>query len=218
MPPIPILLAGTANAHKLAEIAAILSDLPLRVVGASVLRDQHEVPEDGETFLANARAKALEFARRAALIAAPSRPRWALADDSGLCVSALGGAPGVRSARYSGEGSTSARNNEKLLQALAAVPSERRQARFVCALACAEVPRGPVGEPRLLFDVEGACEGRIGFEPCGSEGFGYDPLFVEATTGLTFAEMPAFQKNRLSHRARALDRFREKLLQLLAGS
>src|SRR5262245_37305728 len=115
----PVLLIGTANRHKLAEIRRILAGLPLQVVGAEALPAPVDAPETGDTFEENARSKALAFARAAAALPAGRRPRWVVSDDSGLCVEALGGAPGVRSARYAGDGHSDERNNAKLLRELA---------------------------------------------------------------------------------------------------
>jgi XTP/dITP diphosphohydrolase len=208
-----ILLAGTRNPHKLREIRAILSSLPVEIIGAERLSDA-EVEETGTTFAAIARDKALEYARRALALAPAERPRWVLADDSGLEVEALGGAPGVHSARWAGPGAGAGANNEKLLRALEGLGGERRRARFACALALAEVD-GPFGGPRLLLEVEGACEGRIAAAPQGAGGFGYDPLFIPAGSSRTFAELEEGEKNRLSHRGRALERFRAAFQHLI---
>jgi XTP/dITP diphosphohydrolase len=210
-----MLLVGTANLDKLREIAAILAGVPVRVASTEILPPAEPVPEEGETFAANARAKALEFARRAASLSPESRPRWVIADDSGLSVDALGGAPGVLSARYAGEGASYADNNRKLLTALARVGAPDRGARFTCALACARVPRRAGEEATVLFEVEGSCEGRIATEERGAGGFGYDPLFLDAQSGRSFAEMNAEEKNSISHRAAALRQFRERFLELL---
>jgi XTP/dITP diphosphohydrolase len=222
---LPRLLVGTGNRHKVAEIAAILDGLPLRVVGAEALGRELSVEEDGDSFEANAGLKAAAYAR-AAMESPPPRPRWVLADDSGLCVDALGGQPGVQSARYAGaagadRAATDAANNAKLLGALAGVPPERRGARFVCALALCEVPSPatlPAEPLRPLLTVRGECPGRILDAARGGGGFGYDPLFLDPESGRSFAELPAPEKNRRSHRARALARLREKLASLLAES
>jgi XTP/dITP diphosphohydrolase len=211
-----MLLVGTANPDKLREIAAILAGVPVRVAGTEILPPSEPVPEEGETFAANARAKALEFARRAASLSPGDRPRWVVADDSGLSVDALGGAPGVLSARYAGEDASYADNNRKLLAALAAVTAPNRGARFTCALACAGVARHAGEKAALLFEVEGSCEGTIASTERGTGGFGYDPLFLDARSGRSFAEMSPGEKNSISHRAAALRRFRERFLELLA--
>ncbi len=214
---LPILLAGTLNRHKLAEIAALLGSLPVRVLGAEALGRPAEAPETGSTFEENARQKALHFARAAAAVPLPRRPRWVISDDSGLCVDALEGAPGVRSARYAGGGRSDPRNNAKLLAALAGVPPERRGAAFVCAIACASVPAA--GErPEILFDARGECRGRIAEAPRGGGGFGYDPLFLLPELGRTYAELGEDEKNRISHRGRALARFAERFCSVLGAA
>jgi XTP/dITP diphosphohydrolase len=188
---------ASGNKHKVAEIAAML-----RPRGWEVEPLVLTVEEDAPTFAGNAEKKA-----RAAL-AQSGLP--SLADDSGLEVDALGGAPGVLSARYAGEPCDDGANNRKLLGALAGVPDDRRTARFRCALVFVDADG-----TRLV--AEGACEGRIGHEPRGSGGFGYDPLFLVAddAAGRTMAELAPDEKNRISHRARALDAL-ARLLQ--AGS
>ena len=226
-PQIPILLVGTANAHKLREISALLKDLPVRLQGAAILPEPVAPAEDGETFEENACRKALAFAAAAARILGPDRPLWALSDDSGLCVDALGGAPGVLSARYargaadSPPPSTPAErdgaNNRKLLQALAGVEPKLRSAAFVCAVACAEVPRAG-GTPRIVLEARGECRGRILEAPRGAAGFGYDPLFLAEGTGRTYAELGDAEKNRISHRGRALQAFSRGLRPLLIAS
>ena len=149
------------------------------------------VEEDGLTFHANARKKAL--------YAADFTGKMAVADDSGLVVDALSGEPGIFSARYAGENATDEENIEKLLVKLAEVPKESRTARFVCTIAVA-MP----GE--LLGIFEGTCSGLIGTEPRGDNGFGYDPVFVKTDYGKTFAELPHDVKNRISHRVRAFEK------------
>ncbi|HEX9103864.1 MAG TPA: RdgB/HAM1 family non-canonical purine NTP pyrophosphatase [Polyangia bacterium] len=177
---------ASGNKHKAAEIAAMLQPLGWEVVPLPLVVD-----EDAPTFAGNAEKKA-----RAAL-AASGLP--SLADDSGLEVDALDGAPGVLSARYAGEPCDDAANNAKLLGALAGVPDARRTARFRCALVFVDADGA-----RLV--AEGACEGRIGHAPRGSGGFGYDPLFLVDGDARhrTMAELGPDEKNRISHRARAL--------------
>lgn len=181
------LLVASRNAHKTAEIRAMLG-------AAWTVMDLHAHPElpspeeTGATFMANAEIKAAAAAERFAGLV--------LADDSGLEVDALGGAPGVRSARYAGEGATDAGNRAKLLRELAGTP-DPRTARFRCAMALA---RG--GE--IVGRFEGAVEGSLLHEERGDGGFGYDALFVPEGERDTFAQLPAETKNRLSHRARAL--------------
>ena len=181
------LLIATNNAGKLRELRALLDVPGLEVVGLRDVPGAPEVEEDGDTFEANAIKKAVSLARFSGL--------WTLADDSGLEVDALGGEPGVRSARYAGEPSDTDANNRKLLAALAGEP--HRHARFRCVLALAS----PAGETHC---VSGACEGVITTEPRGDGGFGYDPVFQPDGYSQTFAELPIEVKNRISHRARAL--------------
>jgi XTP/dITP diphosphohydrolase len=198
------LLFATTNPGKLRELRRLVSGLPVRVLSLTDLeRALHEVTEDGATFRENAEKKAAAYARESGL--------FALADDSGLCVDALDGAPGVFSARWSAEGAgldlpRAARdeaNNEKLLAELEGVPDDRRGAEYRAVLSLAR-PDGQV-----LASVEGVCRGRIGHERRGAEGFGYDPLFVvEGPTGRTMAELSAEEKDAISHRGRA---FREIL-------
>lgn len=195
------LVFATRNRGKLAELEALLREagLPIAVHGLDALGVAGEVEETGATFVENAALKAH------AALGATGLP--ALADDSGLEVDALGGAPGVRSARYAGEPSSDARNNERLLHELRDVPPPRT-ARFRCALVLAL----PSREPPLV--AEGTCEGEIIATPRGSGGFGYDPLFIPAEgDGRTMAELSFAEKNRLSHRARAMSRLLALLTQ-----
>jgi XTP/dITP diphosphohydrolase len=171
-------------------------------VGLADLPAAPDVEEDADTFLGNARKKARALAEAAGLAA--------LADDSGLAVEALGGRPGVRSARYAGPGATDEDNNQRLLEELARVPAGQRGAAFVCAMVLA-LPGG--GE----FSAEGRLGGRILEAPRGDRGFGYDPLFVVEGTDLTLAEMDLGAKNAVSHRARALRAILPRVL-ALAGA
>jgi len=181
----------------------------VRVAGLDETAAVADPVEDGATFAENARGKALHYARACG--------GWCLADDSGLEVDALAGRPGVRSARYAAESfppqadrpARDAANNRKLLAALADVPDERRTARFVCHLVLAD-PDG------VLIEACDAVEGLIAREPRGSNGFGYDPLFNIPELGCTAAELPAREKNRISHRGKALRRFAGALRELLA--
>jgi len=198
----PSLLIATKNAHKTSEIAAMLG--PAWQV--SDLNAHPGIPapdETGETFADNAAIKALAASRLFTGLV--------LADDSGLEVDALGGAPGVRSARYAGPRATDADNRAKLLDALAGVRTEERSARFRCVLVLAEQ-----GEPRATFD--GAVEGEIIDAERGEGGFGYDALFVPKGFRETFAQLPAATKNTLSHRARAMDKARAFLAAGQPGS
>lgn len=187
------LLIATNNAGKTAEIKAILGDFYDEVVSLKDAGILLEVEEDGESFEENA----IKKAREAAAVAGCD----VLADDSGLCVDALAGAPGIYSARYAGENATDAQNNEKLLAALNGM--QDRTARFVCVVAL--VSGGNVATAR------GEIEGVIAAEPSGSGGFGYDPLFYVPDMGQTFAQIPSDIKNTLSHRARALGALKAKL-------
>ncbi|MBN1443071.1 MAG: non-canonical purine NTP pyrophosphatase [Planctomycetes bacterium] len=211
----PKLLVGSQNAHKLAEIESILGGLRVQVVGAALLPPGGEVEETEATFARNVEQKAIEYARRAAALAPAIRPRWVVSDDSGLCVDALGGAPGIHSARYAGRSGDSAANNRKLLLALENLPPPARAAHFICAIACAAVPDRATDPPRLLFAVEGRCDGWIADAPRGDRGFGYDPLFVDPSTGRTFAELEPEEKNRRSHRGEAMRKFRKRFEALL---
>lgn len=187
------LVFATRNPGKVAELRQLLADLEgLEVIAAGDL-DLPDVVEDAETFAGNAIKKAREVSRVTGLPA--------LADDSGLEVDALDGAPGVWSARYAGEPSDDRKNNDKLLRELGGVAPERRTARFRSVLALADV-RGRLGAEVLT--AEGACEGRILEAPRGTGGFGYDPLFFAPELGVTFAEAGVGPKNDLSHRARAM--------------
>jgi XTP/dITP diphosphohydrolase len=181
-------LVSTRNAHKLVEIRQILGP-SFELLDLSSVPALGEVEETGTTFEENAALKALA--------ASAHFDGWVLADDSGLEVDALGGAPGVYSARFSGEGATDASNRALLLEKLATVPAGQRSARFSCVIALA---RG--GE--VLAHFSGAVEGVIIQSEQGAGGFGYDPLFVPEGFGETFAELGAETKNRLSHRGRAL--------------
>lgn len=172
-------------------------------VSLSDLADHLEVSpivEDGETFLANAQKKARAVVKTTGL--------WALADDSGLVVAALGGAPGVISARYAGRDGDHAANNEKLLREMERIPAGVRQAAFVCAMVLA----APDGRE---WDVEERCEGEIAFEPRGKGGFGYDSLFYVANKGKTMAELTMDEKNAISHRGKALRHIKDILLEIL---
>jgi len=198
------LVLASRNPKKRIELEALLSGLPVTVL---TLDDFPEVPdpvEDGRTFMENAEKKALFVAGRTGLPA--------LADDSGLEVDALDGAPGVHSARYAGvnnRGTRDAANNRKLLEALRSVPAEQRTARFRCCVALA-APGRSAGAV-IVGRAEGAVEGVILEEPRGKSGFGYDPLFYHPPSGCTFAELPADVKNRVSHRAQALAEIRPVL-------
>ena len=184
------ILIATMNEGKLREYQRLLGNVPdLKLETMASLARRVEVEEDHETFVGNARKKATEIA---AVAGVPC-----LADDSGLEVDALGGRPGVRSARYAGEGATDARNNEKLLEELSGVPDGKRAARFRCAIVVVDA------DGQELAATDGACEGHIGREPKGSHGFGYDPLFIPDGYAQTMAELGPETKNQISHRAKA---------------
>ena len=185
------LLLATSNPHKIKEVAAILGPMGIDVVGFGALESKISEPvEDGETFQANARIKAVYYAK--------ALRRMCLADDSGLEVDALGGAPGVHSARYAGvDGQRAQRdqaNNEKLLAELQGVPAEQRTARFACAMCLAEADGAIVAETRGTF------QGIITTQMRGENGFGYDPLLYLPDVGCTSAELSPQQKNARSHR------------------
>ena len=207
----PRLLVGTGNAHKLAEIRELLADLDLEVLDIDILPAGEEPEETGSTFIENARIKAIAFAERACALAPDERPRWVIADDSGLCVDALGGAPGVHSARYAGPDANSEDNCRKLLAALATTPDGERGAHFNCTLTCVRLPLGEDSAVEPLFDVVGECHGTIAHAPRGAGGFGYDPVFLDGESGRSFAELSASEKHSRSHRGEALRKFREEL-------
>jgi XTP/dITP diphosphohydrolase len=183
------LVVGTGNRAKGRELAELLAPVGLELRTLADFPQAIEVPETGDTFAANAALKASTQARHLG--------RWVLADDSGLAVDALGGAPGVLSARFSGPGATDASNNGLLLERLAAIPPAERWARFVCHMTVAD----PSGAVRA--ESESACRGRITLSPRGPYGFGYDPLFEIAEYHRTFGELGLAVKSCLSHRARA---------------
>ena len=187
-------IVATHNAHKLEEIRRILQPLGMEVVTDRMLGIAlPEAEETGTTFAENALIKAADACRFTGLCA--------VADHSGLAVDALDDAPGVYSARYAGENATDADRMQKLLKALEGVPAEKRTARFVCAV-CLVFPNGD------MVTASGTCEGKIAFAPRGTDGFGYDPVFLpDAHAGKTFAELSAAEKDAISHRGEALRAF-----------
>ncbi|WP_217558255.1 non-canonical purine NTP pyrophosphatase [Paenibacillus sp. GbtcB18] len=216
-----VVVIATRNKGKVREFAHYFGSFGKEVRSLDDFDDMPDIVEDGATFAANARIKASAIAGRLNLPV--------LADDSGLCVDALGGDPGVYSARYAGEHAADAANNAKLLRELGAVsaapgrpgpgaagqaasagetpaaaPQVLSTARFVCALALVDPLRGDT------LEAEGTCEGVIIAEPRGTDGFGYDPLFYLPERGLTMAELPLEEKNAISHRAAALRQFFER--------
>ena len=216
----PALFIATRNAHKAGEIRAILGDR----FQYFTLKDFPAAPnviEDAHTFAGNATKKAVELAQWLAAVRSSmfdvGCSMFVLADDSGLEVDALNGAPGVHSARFaaldSGKpvNSPDADNNAKLLRLLKDVPLEKRTARFSCVIALVSaIPHSPLRTPHLF---DGACEGRIALSPRGAGGFGYDPLFIPTGCDQSFAELGEDVKNRLSHRARALAKLKQSLAQ-----
>ena len=206
----PRLLIATHSAHKLAELRELLGLDQAVVVSLDDVGIADEPDETGETFETNARIKARFGARWTGLLT--------LADDSGLEVDALGGAPGVRTRRYAGPSATDQDNNQKLVRALDGLPPERRGARYVCVLVLA-IPRLDAGERAALQlrAVRGTTRGRIAVAPRGTGGFGYDPIFEpdgEAPGGRTFGQWSAAEKNAVSHRGRAARRMAPILRQL----
>jgi len=199
MPRFPLVI-GTSNVAKGLELRELLEPYGFEVRTLRDVSDPLEVVEDGDSFAANARKKSVEQARHLRA--------WVLADDSGLEVDALGGRPGIYSARYAGATAADEENNSKLLQELGDLPLERRTARYVCHVAVAD----PQGEVRA--ECSDYCRGRIVFEPAGANGFGYDPLFEVVELHKTFGQLGSRAKAALSHRGRALRGVLPKLLTL----
>ncbi len=205
----PTIVVATGNPGKLREIREVLGDLPVRVRGLDEMPPVEEPEETGHTFAQNARQKALYYAH--------ATGQWCLADDSGLAVDALNGAPGVYSARYAAgsipagadRAQTDAANNAKLLAELADVPDDARGARFLCHLALA------AGE-EVILEATGTVPGRILRQGRGQNGFGYDPLFYLPHLSRSAAELSAQEKNAVSHRGNAVRAFAEELRQHLS--
>ena len=197
----PVLLVATHNKGKIRELHQLLRDVHVKLIGLDEAGIDFEIDETGSTFHDNAVLKATGYARVTGLLT--------LADDSGLEVDALGGEPGVHTARYGGEGLTPVERYELLLTALAGIPEAARTARFRCVAALAS-PDG------VLATTEGVCKGRIATKPSGAGGFGYDPVFLVDGQGVTMAELPAAQKNQISHRARAIGAILPQLRDALA--
>lgn len=194
------LIAATKNKGKLEEIAQLLAQFPYEVVSMEQIGITDDIEENGSTFEENALIKAESIWK--------ATGEAVIADDSGLEVDCLDGAPGIYSARYAGEGATAAEKNRKLLNALKNVPADKRSARFVCAIAV-------VLADGTSLTVRGVCEGYIAAEPAGSNGFGYDPLFYVPEFGLTIAQMDSDTKNGISHRGNALRKVVEELERIL---
>lgn len=195
----PRILVATNNPGKLTEIRQILQNR-FEIVSLKHENVHGEPQEDGKTFGDNAEQKARYFSKQSGL---PT-----LADDSGLCVDALDGAPGIHSARFAGMPANDKANNAKLLELLKNVPDTQRTAHFVCVMACVLI------DGRVIFS-EGRCDGLILHKPRGISGFGYDPLFFVPEEQMTFAELPPDRKNAISHRGKALRGLAEKLITLL---
>jgi len=195
----PRLLLATGNWHKQEELKNLLRGIPYELVTPAELGIDEEVEESGCTLEENATIKATAFASRSGLLS--------LADDSGLEVDALDGAPGVFSSRYAGENASDADRISFLLSKLKGISKEKRQAKFRCVIAIAS----PQGKVDLCT---GECKGVISFSPSGKEGFGYDPIFYLPESGKTMAELPPAEKNRISHRAKATAEARRLLLNI----
>ena len=184
------LLIATHNAGKVRELASLLAGVPIRLKNLAGLDGICEIEETGSTFRENAEIKAAGYAMQSGV--------WSLADDSGLEVAALGAAPGVYSNRYAGEGASDAAKMRKILDQLAAVPDAARDARFVCAMSIAD------DTGKIVFTAEGSCPGTLANQPRGTNGFGYDPIFVPDGFDRTFGELSGDIKQQISHRARAI--------------
>ena len=197
------LLLATSNLHKLEEFRAIFSDLPLRMFSLSEIQLNVDVEETGNSFAENAELKARAYVQMSHMLT--------LADDSGLEIDALGGAPGVHSARFLGSETSYEERFRVILEQLQGLPLDQRSARFRCVIALAE----PTGNIHI---VEGVVEGVIADCPRGSHGFGYDPIFFLPELGKTFAELESVDKNRISHRARAAQAAYKLLEDLLYDS
>lgn len=193
------ILFATGNEGKMREIRSILADTGARILSMKEAGVSIDIAENGSTFEENALIKA-----RAVSAALTKADSVVLADDSGLVIDALNGEPGIYSARYMGEDTSYEVKNINLIERLEGVPDEKRTARFVCAIA-AVMPDG------REFTVQAAIEGRIGYEQKGEGGFGYDPIFYVPEFGKTTAEMTAEEKNRVSHRGKALEQMKEVL-------
>lgn len=194
------IVMATHNQGKIKELKLLLADTNLKLLSLADFPELGPLEETGQTFRENARQKAETVAKATGLVA--------IADDSGLEVDALQGAPGVYSARFAGKEADDEANNAKLLQCLAHTPQDKRTARFRSVIAIAK----PSGE---CYFAEGTCEGSIGFRPKGSNGFGYDPLFIVQGDKRTLAEFSIEEKNKISHRGKALREAKDILLQIL---
>ena len=187
--PVKEIVVATRNKKKLAEIKELTKDFGLKVLSLEDFPDAPYVREDGKTFSENADKKALKIARFSG--------RLTLGEDSGLCIDALGGAPGIASARFSGKDKSDLKNNLKVLRLLEGIPLEKRTAHYVCAVSIAD-------KDGLVGRSAGKCNGIIGFQMKGSRGFGYDPIFVIPKYKKTFAQIGEKIKHTISHRCKAL--------------
>ena len=194
------LVVATRNIGKVKEIKAILEDMNVEVYSLRDFEEMPEIVEDGETFEENASKKARVISK--------CTKKLTIADDSGLEVDFLGGRPGVKSSRFSGEEGNYLKNNELLLQLMDGVPKYKRGARFVCVISIAK-------DGKVLKVVRGTCSGMIAFEMKGKTGFGYDPLFVDPKSNKTFAELGPRVKNKISHRYRALKKAKTAIKRFL---
>lgn len=198
------ILVASTNPGKIAELSAML-EAEVEWLGLSDFEQIDEIEEDGDTFAENARKKAVGYAKATGL--------WTIADDSGLVVDALGGAPGVKSARFSGAADKDRKlldkkNTAKVLELLKGVPTERRAAKFICHLCLAS-------SEKILIETEGTLEGVIAEKAMGENGFGYDPIFFLPHLNKTVAQLSAAEKNAISHRGRAISRLKPLLRGLL---
>ncbi len=200
MPDSPVIILASRNQKKVGEISDLLSPHEIQVQCVADFPDVPEVVEDGTTFGENAAKKAVQTAH--------AKSQWTIGEDSGLMIDALHGAPGIYSARFSGEDATDEQNNTKMIQELQNVPTEKRTAAYICNVALSN----PQGE--ICLQVEASCRGRMTETPRGQNGFGYDPYFEIIELHKTFGELAPIVKQHLSHRARAFERFIPQLVEL----
>ncbi|QDU00125.1 RdgB/HAM1 family non-canonical purine NTP pyrophosphatase [Gimesia aquarii] len=200
MPHLPIIILASRNQKKVGEISDLLRPHGIQVQCVIDFPDVPEVVEDGTTFGENAAKKASEVAR--------ATSQWTIGEDSGLMIDALNGAPGIYSARFSGEGASDEQNNAKMIQELQNAPAEKRTAAYICNVALSN----PQGE--ICLQTQASCRGRITEAPRGQNGFGYDPYFEIIELHKTFGELAPIVKQHLSHRARAFERFIPQVVDL----
>jgi len=198
MTPFPEIVLSSRNRKKIGEIVELFAPYGISLVGVSEFENVPDVVEDADSFAGNAAKKATEVAKKL--------NRWVIAEDSGLCVDALGGAPGIYSARYAGEQGADGLNNEKLLRELSTVPAEKRTAYYLCHAVLSD----PQGQIRI--SAEGRCGGRILTKFLGEHGFGYDPLFFVPEFHQTFGQLSPVVKRHISHRAKAFERLIPQIL------